>query len=99
MFVWVGAPPFGVGFVRAEGGLVGGASVLVVGDFLGCWWCLLTWFVFRAVPVVQTGWLKTRPILLWYGSKTRMGLVLLTRKGLVTIVLNSSLDLSFYASV
>jgi hypothetical protein len=88
-----------VGFVRAEGWLVGGATVLVVGACLGCWWCLLAWFVFRGVPVVQTEWLKTWPILLWYGFNTRKGLVLLARKGLVTNVLNSSLDLSFYASV
>jgi hypothetical protein len=71
-----------VGFVRAEGGLVGGAAFPVVCACLGCWWCLVARFVFRVVPVVQTG-----------------GLVLLTRKSLATNVLNSSLDLSFYASV
>jgi hypothetical protein len=39
MSIWVGAPPFGVGLVRAEGWLVGGAAVLLVGACLGCWSC------------------------------------------------------------
>jgi hypothetical protein len=96
--------------VHAEGWLVGGAAVLVVSVYFVCWrcvlpdvllWRLVYFFVYVRVVRVQRlcGWRLLASFWCVLVSKPRKGMVMLTRRGLVTNVFNSFLDLGSYAYV